>query len=445
MTTIRDRLGLRLLVSLVVVFALLWIATGLTVGKITRNYAASSIERDAEDVLAALDFSQNGNARINESRLSADYQRIFSGHYYLLQSGEQTLRSRSLWDYDFTVAATEGSSLVDGPRDQRLLVLVREYLKQGRPITITVAEDFAPILRDVRTFTVAFGIAALCALIALYLLQRAGIKAVLKPLAGVRSNIAHLEYGDIKTLNEDVPDEIQPLVHEINRLVRLQNERLRRSRNAIGNLAHALKGPLTELKHLIETLNHESLRNLYKQAGVQTAGTKVAKIHHLIERELKRARLAGEGSPGAVFEPGAELPQLIEAVRRHHPEKVLDIDLRMLSGERHFADREDMLELIGNLLDNACKWAVKTVRVTRANEPGLALFIEDDGPGVHAEHYELLTHRGVRLDENTEGHGLGLAIARDVVVQYRGTLSFARSEALGGFKAEIRLPLPGHL
>ncbi|MGH8728494.1 MAG: ATP-binding protein [Burkholderiales bacterium] len=432
MKTVRARLTLWLFLSLVVVFVLLWLVTALAVHEITRNYAASRLERDAETILAALTFAENKTARLDESRLSPDYRHIFSGHYYIVEAGGETQSSRSLWDFDLALSASTAAAriLAEGPNDQHLLALQERYVKQGVPVTIMVAEDLGPILRDVRMFDAVFGVLALFALAVLVVVQRAGIKDALRPLNAAEEDIVRLEHGQVAALNEGVPGEIRPLVRAINRLLQLLNERVRRSRNAIGNLAHALKGPLTELSHATDN-------NLGGQARTQ-----VDIIRKLIERELKRARLAGEGPPGAIFEPRAELPALTETMRRLYSEKILEFDLRIPPDKRYSFDREDMLELLGNLLDNACKWALRMVRVT-FSDPGLVLVIEDDGPGVRTAELGVLTQRGLRLDEAIAGHGLGLAIVRDIVEQYRGEVYFGRSDALGGFKAHVRLPAGG--
>lgn len=430
MNTIRAKLTLWLFASLVVVFVLFWLMTTLAVHEITRDYANSRLQRDAENILAALTLRENESAQLDESRLSADYQRIFSGHYYVVNAAGETRRSRSLWDFDFALSRVSENSRMTGPHGQQLLILTQRYFKQGAPVTITVAEDVRSLLRDVRIFDAVFGLFALFALIVLVIIQRAAIRDSLRPLNTAEDDIAGLEHGQVEALNEDVPGEIKPLVRAINRLLKLLGERLRRSRNSIGNLAHALKGPLNELSYWADT----------RDAGSEAqTRTQVETVRTLIERELKRARLAGEGSPGAVFDAEAEFPPLIETLRRLHPEKSLEFDVRILSGRRYPADREDMLELIGNLLDNACKWARGTVRITVTN-PGLAVVIEDDGPGVPEEQLTALAQRGLRLDETASGHGLGLAIARDIVEQYRGEIYFDRSPALGGFMAHVRLP-----
>jgi signal transduction histidine kinase len=434
MSTVRARLTFWLFLSLVVVFVLLWLVTTLAVHEITREYAGSRLQRDAETILAALTVSENARPQLDESRLSADYRRVFSGHYYVVQAAGEEYRSRSLWDYDLALPAAsadvDARLAADGPRDQRLLLLIKRYVKKGVPVTLMVAEDLRPILRDVRIFDAVFGLFALFALIVLLVVQRAAIKDALRPLNAAEDDIAGLEHGQVAALNEDVPGEIKPLVRAINRLLGLLDERVRRSRNAIGNLAHALKGPLTELSHSADALDHP----------VQTqARAQVETIRTLIERELKRARLAGEGAPGAVFEPQAELPVLTETMRRLYSEKKFEFDLRIPSGKRYRVDREDMLELVGNLLDNACKWALRMVRITFSG-PGFVLVIEDDGPGVRTKELGTLTQRGLRLDESVVGHGLGLAIVQDIVNQYRGEIYFGRSDALGGFMAHVRLP-----
>jgi signal transduction histidine kinase len=164
-----------------------------------------------------------------------------------------------------------------------------------------------------------------------------------------------------------------------------------------------------------------------------------------VERELRRARLAGGGTPGAPFEARAQLAALVDALRKLHRERNVDIELDFPE-LRIALDREDLLELFGNLLDNAFKWARSRVRVSVAPlAPAagtLAFAVEDDGPGVPEDALAQLGTAGMRTDEQRPGHGLGLAIAGDIVAQYAGTIRYARSPTLGGLRVEVTLPLP---
>ncbi|HNW78161.1 MAG TPA: ATP-binding protein, partial [Candidatus Competibacteraceae bacterium] len=224
---------------------------------------------------------------------------------------------------------------------------------------------------------------------------------------------------------------------ELNRLLTLLDQRQRRARHALGNLAHALKTPLTALTQLAEQPPPPTeLQNWWQDLRQQ-----LRQVRALTERELKRARIAGGGAPGLRVLLAPEIADLVTTLQRIHRERALHIETHLPPGGVFSGDRDDLLELLGNLLDNACQWARTTVRLSAVLEPEiLSLRIEDDGPGCPPEHLELLSQRGMRVDESRAGHGLGLAIASDIVAQYGGALNLGRSETLGGFLAEVHLP-----
>jgi signal transduction histidine kinase len=246
--------------------------------------------------------------------------------------------------------------------------------------------------------------------------------------------MSQLERGEIDSIDVGVPAEIAPLVQEFNHLLVILRQRGKRSRDALGNLAHALKTQLALLNHATEhpqLRSHTELRNQLREP--------LERIHALTERELKRARLAGAALPGQHVDIRSEMERLAYAVRTMYAEKSLDIEIRANPGARFAGDTEDFLELMGNLLDNAAKYCCMQVRVT-ATTPPLVIRVEDDGPGAAEDDLHALTSRGARADENIPGSGLGLAIARDVVETYGGTLRLGCSDALGGFLAEATFP-----
>ena len=440
MRSLQTRLSAGLIVSLALFFSLQWLIVSGSIRYLTENYVAARLRHDADNLLAALTFGgEAGGPDVNPEKIDPVYKRPFSGHYYRIVDGDRALRSRSLWDQDLSIPSVPvGAQNLfrhPGPQGQNLLVLNSGFRKQGREISIAVSEDLSPIEADIRRFQLRYGLVSLAVLILLIVIQRWIVAAGLRPLQKARDDVSALERGEMKQLREEAPDEVKPFLHEINRLLEAMGQRLKRSRNATGNLAHALKAPLTLLLQLAdrdEMRAHPDLRDeLIEQTGV---------VRHLIDRELKRARLAGSSPPGAPSSLRDEIPHLIDALTKIYQEKPLEIETSLPTRNVVIGDREDMLELFGNLLDNAAKWAKRKVALKVEEEKDILISVEDDGPGCAPEELRRLSRRGVRVDESAVGHGLGLAIVKDIVDQYSGEIGFGRSERLGGFKVWVQLP-----
>jgi len=430
------RLGLGLGLSLVVLFVLqVWVVS-TAVRTVTEDYVVLRLNHDADSLLASVELTSDGHIDFDPQRDDAIYHMPFSGHYYLIQSSNDQIRSRSLWDEDFP-AFKPGSApqYLHGPAGQMLLVIVRDFVKQGHQVNIAVAEDFTPLIKQLKQFRQRYAIISVVVMALLILLLAYIARRSLRPLKWVIDDVKRLEQGEISRLREEVPTEVHPLVKEFNRLLQVMQDRLERSRSALGNLAHALKTPLTVLVQLEDSETVQQQPQLQQQLREQT-GT----IRQIIDRQLKRARLAGVSTPGLVFEPGREFEGLVAILKQIYGERGLEIELDIPPDKSFAGDREDMLELFGNLLDNACKWADSRVQVTIPDTPGLTVTVEDDGPGCPPELREQLSQRGRRLDESTAGHGLGLAIVRDIVEYYQGTMEFGQSDRLGGFRVDVVLP-----
>jgi signal transduction histidine kinase len=208
--------------------------------------------------------------------------------------------------------------------------------------------------------------------------------------------------------------------------------RLQQSRTAIGNLAHALKTPLAVMVRVTENQELQAHPELNEILISQTQT-----IHNRIQRELKRARLSGHIQSRASFNPYQELTALFKLLNNIYTEKQLTIKIDAPDNLIPF-DREDLLEILGNLADNACKWANKIVHIKVTYQPHLIINVEDDGPGCPEHELQQLIQRGVRLDETVQGHGLGLAIVSDVVKFYGGQMTLGRSQDLGGLSATVK-------
>lgn len=441
MKSLQGRLSAALLVSLFTVFLLQLVVVSIAIHRVTENYVAARLDHENENLLVALSFDGRDQPVLDLQRINPIYQRPFSGHYYRVSAGDTVLRSRSLWDQDMdtgSVAPGDNRTLhLTGPEGQHLLVLVQGYRKHGVALTLASAEDLTQVSHDILRFQIGYGVLTVVLLVTLVLVQRLMARRALRPLDQARHNVASLEHGEVQQLDEDVPLEIQPLVREINHLLKLTVQRLQRSRSSTGNLAHALKTPLTVLSQLADDPSLDTHPDIRACILRQSEA-----MRRLTDREMRRARLAGEGFSGSNFVPETEIPPLTAALRRIYSDKNLDIQTELAAGQVFAGDREDLLELVGNLLDNACKWARSRVRLTVRAEAGLHFDIEDDGPGVPADARARLMQRGTRLDEATEGYGLGLAIARDIVEQYDGTLELEDSKDLGGLRVTVKLPPP---
>lgn len=439
MPSLQTRLGTGLTLSLIVVFALQWVVASVALRELNESGMVSLMEHDIDSLLTGLNFEPDGRMRLTESRVEQIYLHPFSGHYFRIASGEHTLRSRSLWDQDLAtvhlVAGTAHTHRVIGPLAQPLLMHTRAFELRGRPVTISIAIDLTPLETSLSRFRNRYAVVSGAALLVLLLLQSALVRISLRPFARTRDALARLERGEIDRLDDKVLHELRPLVRELNRLLATMQQRLARSRQALGNLAHAMKTPLTLLADLSHRVGDAPAAETRRElAGITRT------LGQLVERELTRARLAGAVGAGQRFYFDTELPSLLDTLRSIHQARGLSLEARLPPHLHLAADREDVLELLGNLLDNACKWARSRVRLTAAAASDMVIDVEDDGPGCPDEDLPRLTQRGVRLDESTKGHGLGLAIVQDIVASLGGTIEFGRSATLGGFRASVRLP-----
>jgi signal transduction histidine kinase len=437
LNSIQQRLSISLIAVLILVGLLLAQMSLWLFDQGLRRYLENHLHDEAELLVAALARGANG-IELDQQHVSAAYHRPFSGHYFCIDLDEQQWRSRSSWDFSLPEPAQQGlmQDLIDGPQAQQLLIVRADYRRFGKNILIVVAQDYTPMLDSFRRVQLIGGGIGLGALILLVLLQRYLVARALQPLEQVREQIAQLQQGQRTQLDAQVPQELQPLVQQINHLLQHTEDNLTRSRNALGNLGHALKTPLAILFSLAnrqELNTHQELRdNLRNQ---------LTHMQERISRELGRARLAGEALPGAYFVCAVELPDLVGTLAQIHG-RHLTITWSAADKLRLPWDRQDILELLGNLLDNACKWAQQKVTLNIHQEKNdFILTIDDDGPGIAPELRTQVLNRGARIDEQIQGHGLGLGIVRDIVEHCKGELNLYESP-LGGLQVVIRLPAP---
>jgi len=422
-----------MLATLLVALAALLLLVNAGVERLIHDYVLSRLQHDAESVIASLSRDPDGRWTLDTARLSTLYERVRSGHYYIVRAGDQAFRSRSLWDYAVEIdplgPGKSRDALSDGPGDEQWLAWAQGVEKQGGSVTVWVAENIHP-LQVIRYTYSAWALALIAGtLLVLLVVQQWLLKRGFRRLDQVRDAIRELRGGRNEALHRDMPSEVQPLVEEIDRLLAQLYRRVMRSRNALGNLAHELKRPMQRLTMLIEEAGSGNREEL---------NAALSDVRRLVDRELKRARIVGVSSPGRQMNVSKDLPPLLEVLRKLYPARTItadyppDLELPQ--------DRDDLLELLGNLLDNACKFAREHVALTIEAEPdGAVITIADDGPGVTADQLDTLTRRGVRYDESVTGAGLGLAICQDICDSYGGELSFSNRSG-GGLAVRVLLP-----
>jgi len=280
--------------------------------------------------------------------------------------------------------------------------------------------------------TTILSIAALVSLIAGFVHVKGGVS----PVNRLRARLAAVHEGRDRRVEGTYPSEVQPLVDDLNALLAHREEMVQRALAKAGDLAHGLKTPLAVLAQEAERAALEGHCDF-----AATIGQQVERMQRQIEYHLAHARAAASGAtPGARCPVIESADGLTRTLLRLHAGRGLDIQLNVAPTHAVRAQREDLDEMLGNLLDNACKWATSRITVgSTQNERTIVITVDDDGPGVASEMWEAVLKRGVRADEAAPGSGLGLAIVRDLADVYGGSILLSRSPE-GGVRASLMLP-----
>jgi two-component system sensor histidine kinase PhoQ len=310
------------------------------------------------------------------------------------------------------------------------------------PYTIYVMEDAGTLPRQVRIFRQAlWGYLGISGAV-LLLLQAVILRWSLLPLRRVINELKRVQRGQLARMSEQHPRELEPLTESINAFVESERENLDRQRNTLADLAHSLKTPLAVLRTRLDSDAGDS--ELRDEVDVQ-----LRRMSDLVNYQLARAASGGHALFAApiAIEPHAE--QIVRGLEKIYASKGVVCEFEIDPETRFHGEPGDLQELLGNLLENAFKWARSRVLLTIQpgatapnRRPGVSIAVEDDGPGIAPERIAHVLQRGVRGDERVQGHGIGLAIVQDMVRSYRGELSVGQSQELGGARFEVTLP-PG--
>jgi signal transduction histidine kinase len=409
----------------------------------------AGLRSELDSLIAAAGHDGSGAIQLEPRYLSSKFQRAYSGDYWQIApigKGE-TLISHSLLDrtiaFDGKTAARDGvvSGYGEGPDNQQLRILARRIefpidvtakADDNRAYMFFVAADTAQLAQRVSEFNGtliwSFVVLGLGLVVAVFLQVRIG----LQPLRKVTLSLHRIRDGSARRLEGRLPSEIEPLASELNSLIEHSAEVVGRARSYVSNLAHFLKTPLT-------VLASEAAAQPGPLADAVTR--QVVVMRRQVDHYLARARAAGALDVLGNRTPVAGvLDDLARTLRRIHRDRAIEIDVACPPSLAFRGERQDLEEMAGNLIDNACKWAKGRVRVSAAGQgASLTLTVEDDGPGLTPDEQAQVGARGERLDESVPGSGLGLAIVRDIAKLYGGGLELGES-GLGGLLARVDLP-----
>jgi signal transduction histidine kinase len=449
--TLRGSLRLRLLATTLVWIIASIVVAGWGLGSLFRSHVEAQFNAELgthlDQLTAHLALDGEGRPILSVPLSDPRFNRPFGGLYWQIDriagpgipAMDAALRSRSLWDQVLTVPAdmpTDGEihqHRIAGPEGATLGAIERTVRIDDVSLRLIAAADESLMIEPVSRFSGALWLALGALGLGLALAALLQVIFGLAPLRQLRNALGRVRGGDARQLEGTFPAEIMPLVEEFNSVLAQNAEVVERARTQAGNLAHALKTPLSVLANAAHGKNDGLARLVVGQ--VETAQKQV-------DYHLARAQAAA-----AVRVPGVRTPVspvvggLVRAMQRIYAERQLELVVGLNAPDLMFrGEEQDLQEMLGNLLDNACKWAASRVEIHALIEADrLVIQIEDDGQGIAPDQREAMIRRGVRADEQVPGTGLGLAIVDDLARLYGGQLTLAESP-LGGLQAKLNLP-----
>jgi signal transduction histidine kinase len=450
---------LRSLRARLIIGAVIWITMGVTaagifIAALFRQHATDVVDTELrthlEELMTLIDVDTDGFPHLYRPLSDPLFSQIGSGFsWQISRSGKSLIKSVSASMDELPVPDDElGTNelrklQLTGQRGP-MIVFEQLFLPLGGtppPLRIQIGAESAAVDQMLPTFNMLLAFSL--GLLALALIAAAAFQVSfgLQPMSRLRRALGAIGSGKAAKLPGDFPSEVQPLVDDLNNLIEVNAQLVLRARAQAGNLAHALKTPLALLTD--EAWRLES-RGQAESAAV--ISQQCQRMQRQIDYQIARARAAASRSvPGVVAPVMASVSNIVTAMKRLHDAKELrmdvDIDARCVA----LCDPMDLNEMLANLIDNACKWAVRAIGIRGYTDEGgnqVVILVEDDGPGLPAEAVDVVFGIGERLDEQVPGSGLGLPIVRDLAQLYGGEIRLERS-TMGGLRAILQLPQVG--
>ncbi|WP_404464874.1 HAMP domain-containing histidine kinase [Vreelandella aquamarina] len=435
-------INLRLLLAVLLIVLLALPMAGWLLAHHYRTAAVNAFDERLEAtlnvVIAGVTYDPLAE-QLNYERALGDprFDHVYSGWYWqITDDANHSVTSRSLWDQRLPVLESERvtARTLPGPRGQQLRVVERDiYLAPlETPLHVSVAARDDDLREDIQEFQqmLWLGLLGLGALLLGVLALQ--VRWGLAPLRRMNANLREVEQGRAEQLETRLPDELATLAKSMNAVLARDQRLIERGRHTAGNLAHALKTPISVMRLLAKQLPGESR---------DTWEAELSRIDSAVRHHLARASAAGEGVRFAPVALQGTLAPLITGLARLAQRRHITLRQTVDSGVRVHMDGQDLQEMVGNLLDNALRWGKSDVHIRlQAQSEMLLLVVSDDGPGMTPQECQAAVQRGKRLDEQRSGSGLGLAIVTDLVTLYHGQMRLQRAES-GGLEVVIELPV----
>lgn len=436
--SIRTSLLTLLLPAAIALMGAAWIVHDLLLERMARGF----VEDRLQDEVAFLEHQlrHSGPEEIRGIAEGDYFEEVFH-HAFALRTGSQVHSSPARWSEalepflgEADTGFVRGTNPDAGGSIADFLAYRKALTLNGEPVVIVVAEDLRDLQQSLQELHLWTAVVSAILLVLLILAIWLAIRSSLRSVGRLQRGLKALQTGASNRLDVEAPAEFDPLISQLNQLLDTLDQRLARSRDALANLSHSVKTPVSAIRQVLE----DDTRTLDPGMRQQLA-QRLWDIDRQLESEMRRSRFAGpQAGKGAT--PVSQARDLLWMLGRLHPDKNFELETRLGEDTRWPIEEHDLNEILGNLLDNAGKWARQS-SVLSLTETGdrLIIAIEDDGPGVNAEALPTLGTRGVRLDEQAPGHGLGLAIAREITERYGGSLSFSIGTP-GGLRVMASIP-----
>ncbi|MFN2361920.1 MAG: sensor histidine kinase [Marinobacter sp.] len=435
--SVRRTLLLLLLPASIALMGLAWFIHGLLLEQMSRDF----VEGRLKDEVAFLEHQLSRTGADLENLDTGTYFEDVFHHAFAIAINEENQVSPRKWQPllealiddertgPFLVRAPAGSD-VSG----NLLAYRKTTVINNKPVVIIVAEDLGELHQTQQSLHLW---TAVVSLLLVGLLASAiwfGITLALRPVKALQRALADLREGRETRIHTQAPEEFRPLVDQLNQLLDALDRRLERSRDALANLSHSVKTPIAAVRQILEDQDRELTPSLRQEMA-----RRLSDIHQKLEAEMRRSQFSGPQA-GKVAQPVKQARDLLWMLGRLHPDKNFELSTDLDETHRWPVEEHDLNELMGNLLDNAGKWAKRHAELTLwETDTGYCLQVADDGAGVADDTLVNLGTRGLRLDEQTPGHGLGLAIVADIVERYGGQVTFSSSPG-GGLHGLVLIP-----
>ncbi|MGD7036536.1 ATP-binding protein [Methylotuvimicrobium buryatense] len=442
-------LSFRLLVSAGVVLASFFILVAIVLEQGYRESAEQTLRENLKiqvySLLSAAELTRAGQIKMPKELREPRFSNPGSGLYAWIQpvDGDVVWFSPSAIGLNASSAPEMESGkfvfLLDeqGRYVLHYKVIWENHRGKEQEYIFSVAEESLFVAKQVDRFKTALGSWLLAMGLILILIQFLVLRWGLSPLRLIVRDLEAIERGEKSLLDGSYATELRGLARNLNALISSERAHLERYRNTLADLAHSLKTPLAILRGSIDSpvLNKKTVHD------------QISRMDEIVEYQLQRAAAKGEKKITGTMDASLGVDKIIASMKKVHADKPIVFEIKKPDKFKIYCEQGDFYEIAGNLIDNACKWCDKKVKVSILNKNQIKqegfsflLQIEDDGPGIPVDHLNDILKRGVRADQNTDGHGIGMAVVNEIIDLLGGQLLGDKSQSLGGMRWQVYLP-----